>query len=119
MRVKMKFHLFILLWNYRSFGGVITCQTGYSLTSGNSSFNITCSNGTWGGLDIEESCDPICEPRCENEGKCVAPDICQCNEAFSGDRCSIPVGVSCNNLPSPIPNSAIQIRCLKKFQMTL
>ena len=29
----------------------------------------------------------VCEPVCQNGGTCTAPNICDCVDGYSGDRC--------------------------------
>ena len=29
----------------------------------------------------------ICDPSCENNGSCLAPNHCSCQQGYSGDRC--------------------------------
>lgn len=45
-----------------------------------------CSNTEWFGANCDQ---PLCWPKCKH-GKCVAPNVCHCDEGFSGESCEIP-----------------------------
>jgi len=64
-----------------------SCDTGYIFPSKNSKMAIyDCEDGNWVMKGGEDRCTPHCEPPCEN-GDCVEPDVCECDEGFTGDHC--------------------------------
>ncbi|XP_052765126.1 uncharacterized protein LOC128206589 [Mya arenaria] len=96
---------------------LLFCVSQIGLT-GSSFVSETCSNGTYQldiGVDNSENggssvctcpdwigttrcCKfleklrpllPTCDPRCENEGVCIANDTCDCVNGFIGSRCQI------------------------------
>ena len=46
-----------------------------------------CNAREWYGSNCDQ---PLCWPRCQN-GRCVAPNMCHCDDNWSGDSCEIPV----------------------------
>ncbi|CAG5120308.1 unnamed protein product, partial [Candidula unifasciata] len=51
---------------------------------------------------------PVCDEECENDGQCVGPGICICNEGYTGYKCHIDIDEcsgrntcqqKCTNLP--------------------
>ena len=55
-------------------------------------FSCECSSGYERSSDpktkLSTRCKPICNPKCER-GKCVAPNICECDFSFVGSICNI------------------------------
>lgn len=49
-----------------------------------------CCNG-WTRVDNQqpECITPICNIKCQNGGKCVKPDTCECKKGYSGDYCQL------------------------------
>ncbi|XP_070570750.1 growth arrest-specific protein 6-like [Ptychodera flava] len=45
-----------------------------------------CCSG-WQNMQGGRCRTPICNPRCENGGSCVAPNSCQCPPNFTGRKC--------------------------------
>lgn len=41
----------------------------------------------------------ICNPPCENDGKCTEPNTCKCPENFEGNRCEKGTEKKCANKP--------------------
>ncbi|XP_070569386.1 epidermal growth factor-like protein 7 [Ptychodera flava] len=75
----------VFYWSRCSFYRTIyslTYQTMYSMAPVNS-----CCDG-WENLVNGVCTTPICSPGCENGGKCVSPNVCDCQPGFFGPRCS-------------------------------
>nr|XP_039274779.1 fibrillin-2-like isoform X2 [Styela clava] len=53
------------------------------------SFECSCSDG-FASADEGRVCNPICTEACQNDGICVAPNVCNCTIDFHGEVCSIP-----------------------------
>merc|ERR1711913_153201 len=66
-----------------------TCTTGYSFPSKGAKTAIyECDGGNWVMKGGEDRCTPLCDPSCDN-GECIEPDVCECDEGFTGDYCDI------------------------------
>lgn len=64
-----------------------TCQQGYIFSEKNSKMAVyDCEGGEWVMKGGEDRCTPECDPPCEN-GECIEPDTCDCDEGFAGDYC--------------------------------
>lgn len=50
---------------------------------------LHCNEGSWvlQGQDETPECVPQCWHECKNGGKCVAPNVCQCQEGYWGKYC--------------------------------
>ncbi|ROT71044.1 putative fibrillin-1 [Penaeus vannamei] len=70
-------------------GLTVTCTSGYRLTTGAMSVEMSCKNESLASADHGEipECVPVCWHECENEGKCVAPNVCKCQEGYWGKHC--------------------------------
>merc|ERR1712002_243146 len=64
------------------------CQDGYLFSEMNSKTAMyKCQGGEWVMQNGQaDRCDPVCDPPCEN-GECIEPDTCDCDEGFTGDLC--------------------------------
>ncbi|XP_070570924.1 signal peptide, CUB and EGF-like domain-containing protein 1 [Ptychodera flava] len=85
--------------------GFILDENGSSCTLHNQCASMTCQqhcvNILGRGIcycDLEYylnddgvSCNAICSPRCENGGRCMSPNVCECTPNFSGSTCDIDV----------------------------
>lgn len=73
----------------RDAGLTVTCTSGYRLTTGAMSVEMSCKNESLASADHGEipECVPVCWHECENEGKCVAPNVCKCQEGYWGKHC--------------------------------
>ncbi|XP_031565278.1 delta-like protein 1 isoform X2 [Actinia tenebrosa] len=50
--------------------------------------NIVCLPG-WGGHPSDKYCEnPICNPDCGKNGRCVGPNTCSCSQGWRGPTCS-------------------------------
>ncbi|XP_071530009.1 uncharacterized protein [Panulirus ornatus] len=75
---------------------IARCHEGYHFEEGTTRLTFECDDGNW---VIQQSkwagtipdCEPVCDPACENEGKCIAPDVCECTQEYRGDRCQYPI----------------------------
>lgn len=78
-------------------GCLVTCQSGYRLSTGGSQARTTCRGGRWTypGLSQEPQCLAVCSPLCQNGGYCLNPEQCQCTREFTGPRCQYPMS-NCN-----------------------
>nr|XP_045582104.1 hemocytin-like isoform X3 [Procambarus clarkii] len=67
------------------------CDRGYQFPSGDRRIFFKCVNKRWTIInyswDTLPDCRPICDPPCLNNGICIAPNKCQCLEAWQGPRC--------------------------------
>ncbi|KAH3800192.1 hypothetical protein DPMN_153821 [Dreissena polymorpha] len=56
----------------------------------NTQGNYTC-NCIDGYVDLDDNrgrrCEALCNYECQNGGKCVSPDVCECPEGYNGLRC--------------------------------
>lgn len=78
----------------------VTCLEGYEMSNGMTVLNMTCVEGMWLSrqpthYDDAFGCWPVCQNPCLNGGKCVGPNICDCEEFFQGEDCSMLVYRSC------------------------
>jgi protein kinase C-binding protein NELL len=60
------------------------CDKNAICTNTPGSFTCTCKEGFTGD---GKSCVPVCEPRCLNGGKCIAPNTCECRGGYEGSSC--------------------------------
>ncbi|XP_037075331.1 hemocytin-like [Pollicipes pollicipes] len=69
----------------------VTCARGYETADRRTAFDIECSEDFgWiahGGSNVIPVCQPICRPHCENGGRCVAFNLCQCPKQWRGPSC--------------------------------
>jgi len=71
-----------------------TCGAGYSFPSkGGKTAIYECDGGNWVMKGGEDRCTPLCDPSCDN-GECIEPDVCECDDGFTGDYCDIEEEVS-------------------------
>jgi len=64
-----------------------SCQGAYIFAQKNSKTAIyDCEGGNWVMRGGEDRCTPECDPPCEN-GECIEPGVCDCEEGFTGDYC--------------------------------
>ncbi|XP_037775865.1 neurogenic locus notch homolog protein 3-like isoform X2 [Penaeus monodon] len=68
----------------------VECHEGYVLPPGTVPGGVAlCKDGAW-DLPDDFKCQPSCErPGCQNGGRCVAPNQCQCEDQFTGERCQV------------------------------
>ncbi|XP_063585787.1 multiple epidermal growth factor-like domains protein 10 [Penaeus indicus] len=68
----------------------VECHEGYVLPSGTASGEVAlCKDGAW-DLPDDFRCRPSCgRPGCQNGGRCVAPNQCQCEDQFTGEHCQV------------------------------
>ncbi|XP_060562740.1 platelet endothelial aggregation receptor 1-like [Ruditapes philippinarum] len=72
-----------------------SCDAGYQFPSGMTSDKRECDQifGEWfdpPGKNISD-CNPVCKPDCQNGGKCILPNTCNCPGGFMGKQCQHPV----------------------------
>jgi len=65
-----------------------TCAAGYIFPEKKTKVAVyKCQGGEWVMQDGDETaCSPLCDPPCEN-GVCIEPDTCDCDDGFIGDLC--------------------------------
>ena len=66
-----------------------TCFPSFQYSSGETEMTVICQNGQWlpeYGNEIQD-CESVCNPPCENGGKCIGNNQCQCGENFRGTPC--------------------------------
>lgn len=67
------------------------CEQGYIFSQKNVKQAIyECDGGNWVMKGGEDRCTPECDPPCDN-GVCVEPGVCECDEGFEGDYCDMEV----------------------------
>ncbi|XP_070569387.1 epidermal growth factor-like protein 6 [Ptychodera flava] len=59
-------------------------------------FEEYCCDG-WTNLQNGTCTTPICSERCENGGRCIIPNLCECTPNFSGPTCDIDVNECLTN----------------------
>uniref|UniRef100_A0A7G3AKI1 Putative hemolectin isoform b n=1 Tax=Lutzomyia longipalpis TaxID=7200 RepID=A0A7G3AKI1_LUTLO len=68
-----------------------TCMANYQFPNGETTLLISCVEGEWIVQGAEwpqvPSCEPICMPKCQNNGICISPGECKCSENFRGPQC--------------------------------
>ncbi|KAK7083100.1 hypothetical protein SK128_014119 [Halocaridina rubra] len=71
------------------------CYEDYHFEEGTSRLTFKCMDGKWVIPDSRWSstpdCEPICDPECINDGRCIAPDVCECTPDFRGKSCQYPI----------------------------
>lgn len=60
------------------------CDANATCTNTPGSFSCQCKDGFMGD---GKTCVPVCEPRCLNGGKCIAPNVCECRGGYEGASC--------------------------------
>ena len=58
----------------------VRCLPGHSFPNGTTESELLCHHGVW---DPVEDCDPVCEPACQNGGRCLSDNQCLCGEVTS------------------------------------
>lgn len=73
-----------------------SCLNGGICSATDSEFTCDCA-----GLDFEgPQCDqPKCNPPCQNGGRCVAPNVCDCGDLGTSGKRIIFTGPTCEILP--------------------
>nr|XP_014086275.2 hemocytin [Bactrocera oleae] len=75
------------------------CMSGFQYPDGSSIANLECVDGVWFHKQTNSvkppDCAPICEPACQNGGKCISFNMCQCTQQYRGDYCQYSVQ-ACN-----------------------
>nr|XP_027219842.1 neurogenic locus notch homolog protein 1-like isoform X3 [Penaeus vannamei] len=68
----------------------VECHQGYVLPPGTAPGGVApCRDGAW-DLPDDFRCQPSCgRPGCQNGGRCVAPNQCQCEDQFTGEHCQL------------------------------
>ncbi|XP_054713671.1 uncharacterized protein LOC129223130 [Uloborus diversus] len=69
-----------------------SCRSGYIFPDGFSELSTQCvrRTGEWTPYVSFPDCEPICNPGCENGGKCLGHNSCLCPRGFRGERCQYP-----------------------------
>nr|XP_045582100.1 uncharacterized protein LOC123745535 [Procambarus clarkii] len=75
---------------------IARCHEGYHFSEGTSRLTFECDNGVWvvrqsSWSGTTPDCQPICDPACTNEGRCIAPNVCECTPEYRGDICQYPI----------------------------
>ncbi|XP_065200216.1 hemocytin isoform X2 [Planococcus citri] len=80
----------------------VTCKEGFATENGDESLAYACKNNLWAGVKsgkpVIEKCKAKCEPACQNDGKCVMPNTCQCTLNHYGPLCEFEK-LPCAELP--------------------
>ncbi|XP_042885636.1 uncharacterized protein LOC122261885 [Penaeus japonicus] len=68
----------------------VECHEGYVLPPGTAPGGVAvCRDGAW-DLPDDFRCQPSCgRLGCQNGGRCVAPNKCQCEDQFTGEHCQV------------------------------
>ena len=91
----------------------LRCDAGYRLNTGSIEMTFVCKADNWINeennmpFSKEIKCSPICERHCQNNGKCVDPNVCECHQDFIGDVCQFK---KCKEPPTSIKNSELSFR---------
>ena len=55
----------------------VRCLSGHAFTDGTTEAELSCHHGVW---DPVEDCNPVCDPPCQNGGRCLSENQCLCGE---------------------------------------
>ena len=55
----------------------VRCLSGHAFTDGTTEAELSCHHGVW---DPVEDCKPVCDPPCQNGGRCLSENQCLCGE---------------------------------------
>ena len=58
----------------------VRCLPGHAFPDETTESELLCHHGVW---DPVEDCDPVCEPACQNGGRCLSDNQCLCGEVTS------------------------------------
>ncbi|XP_076029577.1 hemocytin-like isoform X2 [Oratosquilla oratoria] len=77
---------------YSTTKGTVECLDGFKLANGAATMEVVCKDGDWVFQDYDFTkgtpmCEPVCDPACMNNGKCVAPHHCLCPKEYAGEFC--------------------------------
>lgn len=77
---------------------LLTCNNGFEFPSGSKEIKMVCVSGYWtlcqqltGKFQKVPDCQPVCDPPCENGGRCLLNNVCECPQGFRGPQCNYPV----------------------------
>ncbi|XP_055299432.1 fibrillin-1-like [Sitodiplosis mosellana] len=69
----------------------VTCASGYALPDNSTEMDLICDQGHWKSMNLKQNffpiCKPVCDPPCQNGGKCNYPNYCSCPSGFKGHQC--------------------------------
>ncbi|XP_046440026.1 uncharacterized protein LOC124191084 isoform X2 [Daphnia pulex] len=75
-----------------------TCNIGFTFPGGSKEIQMVCDSGNWvqlqqpqGTVQKVADCQPVCDPVCENGGRCLPNNVCLCPEEFRGPQCKYPL----------------------------
>ncbi|KAG5675394.1 hypothetical protein PVAND_005302 [Polypedilum vanderplanki] len=104
----------------------ITCLADYKFPNGEMTMTLECNNGRWlvKSLELNEMppCEPICLPKCLNNGICVAPGQCKCPENYMGPTCQMKKELCLASPPLPAnskrscTSSLCTVTCMKGYK---
>ncbi|CAB3386136.1 Hypothetical predicted protein [Cloeon dipterum] len=108
-------------------GCVVRCDKKHRFPNGKATMRYECENNEWKvqgeDWDVLPACQPICIPKCQNEGICVAPNQCECKAGTSGPVCQFSE-MPCLNLPPTPLNSQMsctanqcRVKCMSGYRL--
>lgn len=67
------------------------CARGNTFPDNTKIVNIVCKDGQWvpsrKELAVIPDCIPVCKPACQNGGRCISYNRCECPGDFRGPQC--------------------------------
>ncbi|XP_068215535.1 LOW QUALITY PROTEIN: uncharacterized protein [Palaemon carinicauda] len=98
-----------------------SCRKGYTFVGGEASLTINCTNGEWVLPEpyqnmTEVTCEAVCDPPCNNSGKCIEPGVCRCPESHAGDRCQF---LKCLSPPPHVKYAELEYKGLTSIARCL
>ncbi|KAL7040824.1 hypothetical protein ACKWTF_000531 [Chironomus riparius] len=104
----------------------ITCLDEYKFPNGESTMSLSCMNGRWIVQNFEYNevppCEPVCLPKCLNNGICISPGQCKCPENFMGPTCQMKKELCLKSPPLPAnskrscTSAMCTVTCMKGYK---
>ncbi|KAL7641971.1 UNVERIFIED_CONTAM: hypothetical protein RMT77_007845 [Armadillidium vulgare] len=93
-------------------GSFVICRKGFEFSTGTKRESIWCKDEKWALASqntrgIFKACYPVCSTPCQNNGKCIAPETCQCVSPFTGPYCEKMGNSLCWEPPPTFPHISV------------